>query len=85
MVGSPIANWFWVSDQTKCDSKDSYVYMIKGTVLTARDRARGATPGARAEEGAEGKALGGWDSPCGTARHTWGRDMGPPAGGAVAV
>lgn len=39
LVGSPMANWSWVRDQTKSNSKDPYEYTIKGTVCPAWDRA----------------------------------------------
>uniref|UniRef100_A0A3B4F8W4 Uncharacterized protein n=1 Tax=Pundamilia nyererei TaxID=303518 RepID=A0A3B4F8W4_9CICH len=38
LVGSPMANWSWVRDQTKSDSEDPYEKNIEGTVYPARDR-----------------------------------------------
>lgn len=78
LVGSPMANWSWVRDQTKSDSEDPYEENIEGTVYPARDRVTGAPPWSQALGGCP-RASVWWPglSPWGPAGHSPKRRHGP--------
>lgn len=78
LIGSPMANWSWVTDQTKSDSEDPYDKTIEGTVHPDQDRVSGAPLWSQALGGCPRESVWWPDlSPWGLARHSPKKGKGP--------
>lgn len=71
LVGSPMANWSWMKDQAKSDSKDTYSQKPREQSIIPEPQYRyiGPRPGTNPGEGERRQVPGGvWPLPMGAGR-----------------